>query len=202
MNQSPETTEKAAINPSLSAELQESHDALRNEMMSAKAVASDLESALAGKSKEMLHLKFLLEQSKAHLTHLQDGILAMRKERHKLANEAMRAKGLDIKLAVMTTENNRLKNELEGILDGLAQEDAQKTLRFDKRDHHIAELTLELMNVRQLLADERRKNHIPENTKQVPVPTFALKTSATDESFSTSTLEVIPTERTLGRRGL
>src|SRR2546430_841510 len=79
------------VNPNLSTALREDYDAVQDDLRQAREFALNLELQLAGKSKELLHLKFLLEQTKSHLGHLQDGIIAMRKERHKLANTALRA---------------------------------------------------------------------------------------------------------------
>lgn len=193
----------APIYPNLGDALREDGDAVQDDLRQAKELTTHLEGQLAGKSKELLHLKFLLEQTKAHFGHMQDSVVAMRAERHKIANEAMRAQGLDIILARMTAERDRLKAELEGVLEGLATENAMKEqqgLRFDKRDKIIADLTFEVVTLRQEVAELRRTNPPPAPVSQ-PRP---LKTSADKErmdDFDQEGVEVIPTARVAGQRG-
>jgi chromosome segregation ATPase len=192
------------VKQSLGAALSENYDALQDDLRQANELAAGLEAQLAGKSKEVMHLKFLFEQTKAHLGHLQDSIVAMRKERHKLANDSMRVTGFELMLARVTAERDRLKKELEGVLEGLAVENAQKGLRFDKRDHQIAELTFELMGLRQELSDLRRMH--PRQAPVAPAPpprSLPLKTSAEDfirDDAALDGVEVIPTERVGGGR--
>lgn len=194
---------------SLSAALIEDGDAVREDLRLANEFAAQLETRLAGKSKELMHLKFLLEQTKASFGHMQDSVAAMRKERHKLANDAMRAQGLEMMLARVTTEHDRMaaelarvtaerdrgKNELEGILEGLAAEKAEQAhqgLRFDERDHRIAELTFELMQSRQEVAGLR---HAIAHTAPAPPPNpCAPQPPATEETVVPADLEIIPTE--------
>ena len=180
----------------LSAALTESGDAVQEDLRQANELAAKLEAQLAGKSKELMHLKFLLEQMKSNFGHLQDSVVLMRKERHKLANECMRAQGLDIMVARLTAERDRIKNELDGVLEGLAAEHAEKAqqgLRFDKRDHMIAELTFELINLRKEVSDLRRTN-------QGPAPA-ASETPANEEPGAESGMEIVPTAQVGGRRG-
>ena len=197
----PSAPAAAPLNPNLSAALRENYDTVQEDLLQAKEVAENLEMQLAGKSRQMLHLKFLLDQTKSHLGHMQDSVVAMRAERHKLANEAMRAMGLDFMLARVTAERDRLKNELEGILEGLATDNAQKALRFDKRDHHIAELTFELMKLRQEVADLRRLNPAPAPVVPGPPPRpRTLKTSSQDDSWIESQVEIVPMDDVGGER--
>ena len=183
--------------------MSESYEVLQEDLLKANQLTANLEAELAGKSKEVLHLKFLFEQTKAHMGHMQDSIAAMRKERHKLANDAMRAMGLDIMVARLKAERDRLQNELNGVLEGLANENTQKALRFDKRDHQIAELTFEVMNLRQEVADLRRVN--PRSAPASPPPRpMPLKTSAEAgmrDDPDAAEMEIIPTERVAGFRG-
>jgi len=194
----------APQNRNLGAALQEDGDAVQNDLRQANELAANLEAQLAGKSKELLHLKFLLSQTKAHFGHLQDSVVAMRKERHKLANDAMRAQGLDIMLARVTAERDRLKNELDGVLEGLAADkahQAQQALRFDKRDHHIAELTFELMKLRQEVAELRQMHPHPAPAASEPPRPCSLKTSARDDMWLEPDVEIVATERVGGQRG-
>lgn len=204
---------------SLTAALVEDGDAVHEDLRLANEVAAQLETRLAGKSKELMHLKFLLEQTKASFGHMQDSVAAMRKERHKLANDAMRAQGLEMMLARVTAERDRVttehdrmaaelarvtaerdrgKNELEGILEGLAAEKAEQAhqgLRFDKRDHRIAELTFELMQSRQEVAGLRRAIALPPPAAAAPPPEpCAPEPRLAVETVVPADLEIVPTE--------
>ena len=116
----PEPSAPAAVpvNPNLSATLRENYDTVQEHLLQAKEVAENLEMQLAGKSRQMLHLKFLLDQTKAHLGHLQDSVVAMRTERHKLANDAMRAMGLDIMLVHCQSQRDGKRKRREKELAG------------------------------------------------------------------------------------
>lgn len=170
---------------------------------------------LAEKTTEVRHLKFLLDQMKAHVRHMQDGIVAMRKERHVLANSVLRAPAMDAMLARMTAERDRvtaerermtaerdrLKNELGSVLAGLCVENAENPLRFDKRDKQIADLTFELVTLKQKHADLHRVHlcTAPVAT-EAPVP-FPLKTSAEEDTWLEPELEIVATECVGGKRG-
>ena len=218
MNESPESHSKQAeagqpnsaavpevpVNQSLGAAVSRDYEAVQSDLLHANELAAKLESQLAGKSKEALHLRFLFDQTKTHLAHMQDGILAMRKERHKLANDAMRATGLDFMLKRVTAERDRLKTELDGVLEEIAAEKTAQPLRFDKRDHQIAELTFELVKLRTEVA-ELRKNSAPPTPLPTPQPSAEkgprpLKTSADHESWDEHEMEIVPTERVAGGR--
>jgi len=209
MNQSskPNSEPRAAdgqapvIAPNLSAELRENYERLQEDLRQAHELAANLESQLAGKSKEVLHLKFLFQQTKTHLGHMQDSIIAMRKERHKLANEAMRAMRLDVTIGLVTVERDRLKHELGAVCESLVAEQAKKAPPRDKRDDRIAELTFELMKLRQKLAELR--DAAPTATKaanEVPPITLPEKSSGRDVAYDASELEIFPTEPTPLRR--
>lgn len=198
--QQPDAASNPPLNPNLGAALRAGGEVVQDDLRQAKELTAELEGLLAGKSKELLHLKFLLEQTKAHFGHMQDSVAAMRAERHKLANEAMKAQGLEIVLARTMAERDRLKSELEGVLEGLAAENTQKELRFDKRDKMIAELTFDLIKLRQEVEELRRTNPPPPPV-QPPRP---LKTSADREGmddFNQDAVEVFATERVPGQRG-
>ena len=192
------------VNPSLGASVAQDYEAVQSDLQHANELAAKLESQLAGKSKEALHLRFLFEQTKTHLAHMQDGIIAMRNERHKLANEAMRAMGLDIMLKRVIAERDRMKNELEGVLEGIAAEKTAQPLRFDKRDHQIAELTFELVKLRTEAAELRKTNKAltPPAPPQAPgdKPAQPLKTATDHKVWDVHELEIVPTERVAGIR--
>jgi chromosome segregation ATPase len=153
------------INPNLSAEIRAECGAIQKDLQEAESLAATFEERMAAKSKEILHLKRLVEQTRAHLSRLQEGITAMRQERHKLANEVMRAAGLELQLKKMTAERDqiaaerdRARVELDGVLQALADENAAKSvLRFDKRDVQVVELTMQVVSLKREL-EEIRKN--------------------------------------------
>lgn len=167
---------KPPVNPHLTAELSENYNAIQNDLKKADDLAGDIAEQLAGKAKEVRHLKFLFEQTKAHLGHLQDGIVALRAERHKLANEAQKSRALEFILKGVTEERNRLKHELEGVLAGLAAQNAEKSLHFDDRDRRIAEMTAEVVNLRREVEELRAK--VPKPAPAVPHRPCPLKTAA------------------------
>lgn len=190
------------VNRSLGAVLSENYDAVQEDLRQANELAASLETQLAGKSKEVLHMRFLFEQTKTHLGHMQDSIVAMRKERHKLANDAMRAMGLELMVKRLTAERDRMKNELDGLIEGLSVQNAERSLTFDKRDRRVAELTFEVMKLRKQVEEYERANPHPFPARALePRP---LKTSAVEcmrEDFQEVDLEIMPTERVAGGRG-
>src|SRR5882724_7718593 len=87
------------VNPTLSGSLTADHAALQNDLVQAQELAMDFQRQLAGKSNEYAQLKQILEKTQTDLAHLQEGIVELRTERHRLANEAMRATAFEIKVA-------------------------------------------------------------------------------------------------------
>lgn len=188
-NPSPQQPECAApaapaplVDPNLGVALQHDHDAILHDLREAKRVAATLEQQLAGKSKEVMHLKFLLEQTKTNLAHMQDGIAAMRKERHKLANTAMRTPVMDVMLARVTTERDQLRAELNRVLERPAVAKAAGGLYFDKRDHQIADLTTEVFALRQEMAALHRVSPPPAPFTAEPSPTSPVSEARFEES--------------------
>ena len=194
----PETT--PARRP-LTAALIEAGDAVQSELRQANQLAESLDAQLAGKSKEVLHLKFVLNQTKTHFGHLQDSVMSLRQERHKLANDSMKAQGLEMMLARVTTERDRLKTELLGVLEKLAIQNAQPAPIFDKRDQTIAELTFELVKLRQEVADLRRINPSPATAvAKPPTAPASLKPLTEEDSRMAMKVEIIPTDYLPGKR--
>ena len=189
---------------SLSAALVEDGEAVQNHLQEVNELAGTLEAQLAGKSKEVLHLKFLLDQTKASFGHLQDSVVAMRKDRHKLANDSMRAQGLELMVTRLTAERDRMKRELDGLLAALAAEKVEQApqgLGFDKRDRMIAELKLELMGLRKEVAELRRVNPPPAPAAPGPPPkSMPSETLTTEETCVPADLEIVPAEQVLGMR--
>src|SRR4030088_2824350 len=86
------------VNPRLSGSLASDHAALQNDLVQAQELAADFQRQLAGKSNDHAQLKQILEKTQVDLAHFQAGIVELRAERHRLANEAMRAAAFEFKL--------------------------------------------------------------------------------------------------------
>lgn len=99
-------------NPNLSAALRLEYDALVNDMRRAQELCAEFQRQLAGKSNEVDEFKELFSKTQTDLFQLQDSITELREERHRLANEAMRAAALSRKLVEVTGERDRLLAEV------------------------------------------------------------------------------------------
>src|SRR5580658_401446 len=106
-----EPSPRKLVNPNLTGSLVSDYAALQNDLVQAQELAADFQRQLAGKSNEHAQLKQIFEKTQADLAHLQDGIVELRAERHRLANEAMRATAFQAKLAKITAERDRLRME-------------------------------------------------------------------------------------------
>lgn len=191
------------INPSLGAALGDDYDILQDDLRQVNDAAAGLNDEVAGKSKQLMHLSFLIEQAKAHLGHMRDSIDAMRKERHKLANTVLGAPVIQQMLSRATAERDQLRGELNRLLEGHAREDSQKAqreLRFDKRDHQIAELTFEVVTLRHLVAEYRRTGVVPAPAPAGKPAAPAAATAVRPEKPAEISMEILPTEPVLGRR--
>ncbi len=137
------------VNPKLTANLRADYEALRNDVQQANELAADFQKKLAGKSNEFAILKQVFEKACQDLGQLQVGITQLREERHRLANEAMRATALQMKLTNVTNERDRLRKEMEALSIALANvtEDCERSFRL--RDKQIADLTVQLASARQ-----------------------------------------------------
>jgi hypothetical protein len=153
------------VNPNLSGSLAADHEALRNDLLQAQDLAADFQRQLAGKSNEYAQLKQILEKTQHDLEHLQEGIMALRGERHRLANEAMRAAAFEAKLMKITGERDRLRVELEVMREALARTGDGLAIQLRDRDRHIAELVVEMVGLRQALEEERKGKGIAAGVK-------------------------------------
>ncbi len=154
-----------AVNPNLSANLSADYEALQNDMQQAKELAADFQRQLAGKSNEFAQLKQLFEKTLTDLSHLQAGIVELRSERHRLANEAMRATAFQLKLEKVTGERDRLRVDLEFVRKALAQSGEEMVAALRARDTQIASLVIELVTLKEALA-KARGARVPPAEKQ------------------------------------
>jgi chromosome segregation ATPase len=91
-------------NPQLSAKLTAEYLALQNDLEQARSMAEDYQRQLSDKTNAFAVLKSRLARTIIELQSLQEHIMELRKERHHLANEAMRAKALEQTVAQMAEE--------------------------------------------------------------------------------------------------
>lgn len=144
------------VNPHLTGSLAADQEALQNDLVQAQELAADFQRQLAGKSNEYAQLKQILEKTQKDLEHLHGGIMELRAERHRLANEAMRATAFEAKVAKVTGERDRLRIELEVVRSALARTGDGLVMQLRDRDRHIAELVVEMVGLRQALEDARK----------------------------------------------
>ncbi len=145
------------VNPNLSATLNADYEALQNDMEQAKELAADFQRQLAGKSNEFAQLKQLFEKTATDLAHLQEGIVELRSERHRLANEAMRATAFQLMLNQVTSERDRLRMDLEFVRKALAQSADEMAAALRERDTQIGNLVIELVTLKEALVEARRE---------------------------------------------
>jgi chromosome segregation ATPase len=146
---------KSLVNPNLSGTLTADYAALENDLVQAQELAADFQRQLAGKSNEHAQLKQIFEKTLADLAHLQEGIVELRAERHRLANEAMRATAFQAKLAKVTGERDRLRIDLEVVRHAMDKKGDEMTMTLRDRDRRIAELVVEMVGLRQALEEAR-----------------------------------------------
>jgi chromosome segregation ATPase len=147
----------APVNPNLSANLNADYVALENDMQQARELAADFQRQLAGKSNEFAQLKQLFEKSLVDLAHLQTGIVELRAERHRLANEAMRGTAFQLKLNKVTSERDRLRVDLEFVREALARSGEEIARALRDRDTQIAGLVIEVVTLKEALAQAQRR---------------------------------------------
>lgn len=99
--------------PELTGNLTAEYEALQNDLEQARALAADYQHQLSDKSNDNASLKIALEKTLEDLTKLQTHIIALRQERHNLANEVMRVVLLESKVSTLTEENKKLREALE-----------------------------------------------------------------------------------------
>jgi chromosome segregation ATPase len=147
-----------SMNPNLTANLRADYEALQNDMEQAQELAADFQRQLAGKSNDFAQLKQLFEKTKTDLGHLEAGIVELRAERHRLANEGMRATAFQTKLAKVTEERDRLRVDIEVIRQALTRsaEGTERALR--ERDTMIATLVVETETLKQALAQAKQES--------------------------------------------
>jgi chromosome segregation ATPase len=120
-------TQVSKPNRRLTATLEADYETLQDDLRQATELAADYQRQLDGKSGESFAFQTLLEKTFADLSRLQGDIAELRRERHFLANEVMRAGELEVHLTGLTEERDALKKELEQTREALAS--AELTIR-------------------------------------------------------------------------
>ena len=136
-------------NPGLSASLHAEYEALQNDVEQAHELAADFQRQLAGKSNEVAEFKQIFEKTQKDLARLQASITALREERHRLANEAMRAMALDRRLAEASAERERLSKELTLAKQAASKAGDESERCLLERDAHIARLSMQVTELRE-----------------------------------------------------
>jgi hypothetical protein len=126
------------INPNLTAILRAEYETLLKDLEKARLLAAELQRQLQGKSEEVTELKALFEKAQVDLGHLQKSIMELRHERHRLANEAMRAVAFERRLAEVTAERDRLSSELDLTRQTIALNTEESRRTLQDRDAQLA----------------------------------------------------------------
>lgn len=132
--------ERPAAKTALGASLCADYEALRNDLDQAKDLAADFQRQLAGKSNELAHFKSLLQRTQEDFNRLEGHIEELRRERHRLANEAMRATALDAKVHRREEEIERLKEQIETLRTASSQRVEELLVVSEEQQREIQRL--------------------------------------------------------------
>ena len=159
MTESPEPSElcdqrAGRVNPKTTASLVADYEAVRNDLEQASGLAAEFQRQLSRKSTECAQFKQVFEKTTKDLAHLQTSIAALREERHRLANEAMMATALQMKLTKAAEERDRLRAELDAAR--MAADESARTLHT--RDQQIAKLTIKVVTLNEILVDAQHRS--------------------------------------------
>jgi hypothetical protein len=149
------------VDPRLSAIIQSDYEALQTDMRQVNDLAAHFQRRLAGKSDDFVLLNQILENTREDLAHLHASIAALRAERHRLANEAMKAEAYKVQLASVTGERSQLRVDLEVVRKALAASGEEMARSLRHRDKHVADLTVENALLKQRLLEKLRRSVEP-----------------------------------------
>jgi len=124
--------DQAFRDPHLTEALSADYTALQNDLEQARDLAVDYQRQLSDKTNDLAMLKRVLERSTTDLKNLQANILALRQERHRLANQAMHAVAFECRLNIAVTERDQLRLENDALRQAL--ERARKASRSNGTD--------------------------------------------------------------------
>jgi chromosome segregation ATPase len=126
--------------PHLSAKLQAEYEAVRNDLEQAQQLAADFQRQVADKSNEVAHIKLMLEKTTGDLSRLEQHVVELRQERHRLANELMVAGSLELELDKVRRERDRFRTELESFRDVHTARTAELQAELIQQRTEITEL--------------------------------------------------------------
>ena len=175
----PVASSPKALGTSVSADL----EALKNDVEQARELACEYQRQLAGKSNDHALLKSLFEKTRDDLVHLHKGIAQLREERHRFANDAMRATALEMKLERMTRERDQLQSEVLAL----------RNVRASEADERVIQLTREVERLRREL---RPPAPMPEPVQATPKVNRTAETIALtfSDDCADETVTIVPTE--------
>jgi hypothetical protein len=138
----------------LTATLKADYEALQNDLEQAQELAADFQKQLAGKSNEVAHFKTLVEKTQLDLVRMEGHIVELRQERHRLANEAMVATGLQSKLELMTRERDHFRLEAHALRNALSASEGEFQKRLKLQDEEVTRLrrAFEILRARHIAA--------------------------------------------------
>ena len=141
---------RSALGTSLRAD----YAALQNDLEQAQELAAEFQRQLAGKSNEVGHFKSLLQRTQDDFNRLNSHIEELRTERHRLANEAMRAVAFESQLVVARAEIDRLKEQVRTLADSAGKRVEELSAANDEHQREIARLRAALDAVKARFAPQ------------------------------------------------
>jgi len=129
--------------------LRADYEALRNDLDQAKELAGDFQRQLAGKSNEVAHFKSLLERTQRDLNRLDEHVQELRRERHRLANDSMKAQALELELKRTREEVSRLRTEVDVLRQAGTGRMVELQIVNQEQQREIARLRAALEVLRQ-----------------------------------------------------
>ncbi len=133
--------EKTTVDPRITKSLGADYEALKNDLDQANEFVGELQREVSFTKNDAAHFKHLFEKTRLDLEHMQESILALRRERHQFANEVMKARCWEAKVQMTADErdallktNGEIRSELEKARAEIGSKEAQ-----------VAELTMQVM---------------------------------------------------------
>lgn len=112
--------------------LEADYVALQNDLTQAHSLLCDIQGQLSDKTNELAQLKLVWERAHTDLKRVDNNINALRKDRHRLANEVMASHALQHQLEYALAENERLRADL------LAEREEHARTRAKANSHDSA----------------------------------------------------------------
>jgi predicted RNase H-like nuclease (RuvC/YqgF family) len=174
------TAAARTLGTSVSADL----EALKNDVEQARELACEYQRQLAGKSNDHALLKSLFEKTRDDLVHLHKGIAELREERHRFANEAMKATALEMKLERMTRERDQLQNEVQAL----------RNIRAGEADERVGQLTRELERLRRESQPSAQPTVSPKAAPKVTRTAEMIAVGFDDDEWGVDSVTIVRTD--------